>query len=631
VTVSSGTLQTPGTLSGDVTTTGAGLVTSIATGAVTSDKLLDGTIATADLANSSVTDEKIAAVSGSKVSGNISGNAANVTGTVAVGNGGTGATTLTGYVKGTGTTAMTASASIPLADVTGAAPIASPTFTGTLTAPIYASTPQALTDAATISWNPSSGLNASVTLADNRTLSFSTAPPTGAYGTLVVKQDGTGGRTLTLPSVTNKILGSSSTTTIGLSTAANAIDIVNFYFDGTNYFWNVGQGYGTAATSSATNIAGGAAGSIPYQTAAGATSLLAKGTDGQLLTLASGIPSWAAAPVTGVPYSGATGAVNLGDYDLTLRGMSIGKGVGNGTTNLASTAIGVGALTNVSNIGGANTAFGYQTLTSITSTNNNTAIGATALKVSTGSNNTAVGSSTLVKNTSGSDNVAIGSVALSNNLISSKNVAIGTAAGESMTGGLNTAIGAYSDMATNTFSNATAIGYGARAQASNTIQLGADGVTQVNSVTTTAIANVRTSGTLTLKDVTYPNTHNSTAGQVLTVNATGTASWAAPSGGSSSGGHFDRATSPSYKSTTNSENLYMDWVTPTFSQLNLLYSARATTGLNLGNFFYISTTNGDNDAFSYKGLNFSNNVAGVVNGNWTTNGPEIRGRAIRIF
>jgi len=171
---------------------------------------------------------------------------------------------------------------------------------GAVTAPIYASTPQTLTDAGAISWNPSNGLNASVTLAGNRTLSFSTAPPTGAYGTLVVKQDATGGRTLTLPSVANKILGSSSTTTIGLSTAANAIDIVNFYFDGTNYFWNVGQGYGTASTSSATNIAGGAAGSIPYQTAAGATSLLAKGSDGQILTLASGIPSWASAPATGV-------------------------------------------------------------------------------------------------------------------------------------------------------------------------------------------------------------------------------------------------------------------------------------------------------------------------------------------
>ena len=110
VTVSSGTLQTPGTLSGDVTTTGAGLVTSIATGAVTSDKLLDGTIATADLANSAVTDAKIAGMAGSKVSGNITGNAANVTGTVAVANGGTGATTLTAnnVLLGNGTSAVQA-------------------------------------------------------------------------------------------------------------------------------------------------------------------------------------------------------------------------------------------------------------------------------------------------------------------------------------------------------------------------------------------------------------------------------------------------------------------------------------------------------------------------------------------
>jgi hypothetical protein len=87
-----------------------------------------------------------------------------------------------------------------------------------VTAPIYASTPQTLADGSPISWNPALGLNAGVTLVGNRTLNFSTVPPTGAYGTLVVKQDGTGGRTLTLPSVTNKILGSSSTTTIASGT-----------------------------------------------------------------------------------------------------------------------------------------------------------------------------------------------------------------------------------------------------------------------------------------------------------------------------------------------------------------------------------------------------------------------------
>jgi hypothetical protein len=44
-----------------------------------------------------------------------------VTGTLPVGNGGTGAATLTGYVKGTGTTAFTASATIPASDISSGA------------------------------------------------------------------------------------------------------------------------------------------------------------------------------------------------------------------------------------------------------------------------------------------------------------------------------------------------------------------------------------------------------------------------------------------------------------------------------------------------------------------------------
>ena len=53
------------------------------------------------------------------VTGNILGTATNVSGIVAVGNGGTGATTLTGYVKGNGTNVLTASNSIPSTDITG--------------------------------------------------------------------------------------------------------------------------------------------------------------------------------------------------------------------------------------------------------------------------------------------------------------------------------------------------------------------------------------------------------------------------------------------------------------------------------------------------------------------------------
>ncbi len=54
------------------------------------------------------------------VTGNVSGNATNVTGVVAVANGGSGASTLTGYIKGNGTNAFTAAAAIPVADVTNA-------------------------------------------------------------------------------------------------------------------------------------------------------------------------------------------------------------------------------------------------------------------------------------------------------------------------------------------------------------------------------------------------------------------------------------------------------------------------------------------------------------------------------
>lgn len=51
-------------------------------------------------------------------------------GTLSVSNGGTGVTTMTGYVKGSGTSALTASATIPTSDLSGTIPTSS--LTGTL-------------------------------------------------------------------------------------------------------------------------------------------------------------------------------------------------------------------------------------------------------------------------------------------------------------------------------------------------------------------------------------------------------------------------------------------------------------------------------------------------------------------
>ena len=200
-----------------------------------------------------------------------------------------------------------------------------------ITSPIYASTPQTLTDATTIAWNPLNGLNASVTLGGNRTLNFSGSLIAGSYGTLVVTQDATGGRTLTLPSVANKVLGSSSTTTIALSTAAGAKDIVNFYYDGTNYFWNVGQGYGTASSSSSTaNLATGVTGTLAVAnggTGAATLTGYVKGT-GTTAMIASAT----------IPVADVSGAAPLASPTFTGTPAAPTATAGTNTTQVATTA-----------------------------------------------------------------------------------------------------------------------------------------------------------------------------------------------------------------------------------------------------------------------------------------------------
>ena len=494
------------------------------------------------------------------------------------------------------------------------APLASPTFTGTVTSPTYASTPRTLTySGSTISWNPNQGLNAAITLTQNSTLSFTAAPPVGSYGTVVLTQDATGGRTITLPTIsgaTNKVLGSTSTTTVTLSSAGNSKDILNFYFDGTNCYWNIGQGYGTAVSSGSTNLATGVNGTLSvanggtgattltglvkgsgtsaltaavagtdYQapltlttTGSGAASLsgntlnipsttnyalptasastlggvkvgtnlsidgsgvlsadlsaanisgtvavgkggtgattlaannvllgngtsalqvVAPGTSGNVLT--SNGTTWTSTTpaASGVPYTGATGAVNLGAYDLTVHGIRIGRGNSGLSYN---TVVGLAAL-NSNTTGNYNNAFGSQALAANLDGFFNSAFGQTALfKNTSGYDNSGYGFNALNGNTTGSNNSALGSNSAVNNTTGSSNTAIGMSAlALNTTGSNNTAIGYQANVGANNLTNATAIGNGAVVAASNTIQLGNANVTTVN-----------TNGTLTAASVTTP-------------------------------------------------------------------------------------------------------------------------------
>lgn len=99
--------------------------------------------------------------------------------------------------------------------------------------------PTTLTDGATITWaiGGSSGANATVTIAGNRTLNI-TGPVSGGNYILRLVQGSGGSRTLTLGTgCTWKVSGGGGGA-ITPSTAVGAIDILAFYYDGTNCYAN---------------------------------------------------------------------------------------------------------------------------------------------------------------------------------------------------------------------------------------------------------------------------------------------------------------------------------------------------------------------------------------------------------
>jgi len=146
-----------------------------------------------------------------------------VTGTLPVSNGGTGATTLTGVIKGNGTSAITAA--------TAGTDFVAPGTATNFTAQQYFGT-STLTDGATISWAANTQQVATVTLGGNRTMAAPTGLVSGAFYALNVIQDATGSRTLTWNSVFKWIGGTAPT----LSTAANAKDFFVWRSDGTNLY-----------------------------------------------------------------------------------------------------------------------------------------------------------------------------------------------------------------------------------------------------------------------------------------------------------------------------------------------------------------------------------------------------------
>jgi hypothetical protein len=216
----------------------------------------------------------------------------------------------------------------------------------------------------------------------------------------------------------------------------------------------------------------------------GGTGLNVSGASGQVLSsTGSGTLTWTTLS-SFVPYTGATRAVDLGAYDLTVNGITVGKGKNNLITT--NTVLGNGALANALT-SDYNTAIGYNAL-NVNGANSfgNTAVGANTLTRNTAPRNTAVGESSLQSNVTGESNTALGEYALAQVVSGSNNTGIGNFSLAANIGNQNSALGAGADVSVANISNSTAIGYDAKVATSNTIQLGNNSVT-----------NVKTNGSIT--------------------------------------------------------------------------------------------------------------------------------------
>lgn len=143
----------------------------------------------------------------------------------------------------------------------------------------------------------------------------------------------------------------------------------------------------TLTVGTATNIAGGASGSVPYQTASGTTTLLPIGSNGEVLTVSGGVPTWAASGTSTLATNLAGGAAGRIAYQSALdttafvaAGTSNQLLISNGTSApswINQSSVAAGTATTATNIAGGvlgslpyQTAAGTTTFLSLGSTNN---------------------------------------------------------------------------------------------------------------------------------------------------------------------------------------------------------------------------------------------------------------------
>lgn len=397
--------------------------------------------------------------------GNVTGSAASFTGALAGDVTGTQSATsipatvvtgkpLTNFMSGAGT--ITAADSILSAinklngNVALRAPLASPTFTGTVTASAFSGTlsgtasgfsgslagdvtgTQGATVVATVGGASAASVAAGAALANAGTAANT--------ANAIVKRDGNGDfttRTINLNAALN--LPTTTTANVGVINQ-NGSRLMHSFGSG-NFF--AGSGTGNFAMTGPNNSATG------YSAFYSNTSGTMNTAHGTLALALNTTGNGNTAMGTQALYSNVTGTNNVALGNAALMFNTSGShntGLGTqalsqNTTGSGNTASGAAALFANTSASG-NTAVGYHALFSNTVGTPNTALGSEALSENVaGGNNTAVGFQALKSNTSG-DNTGIGSRALNSNSSGQRNTAVGSDALKSnLNGTANTAVG----------------------------------------------------------------------------------------------------------------------------------------------------------------------------------------------
>lgn len=384
------------------------------------------------------------------------------TGTLAVARGGSGAATLTGYLKGNGTSAFTASATVPASDISSGAALTRVDDTNVTL---------------TLGGTPGSALlaAASLTLGWTGTLAASRGGTNNGF--FAVSGPATSAKTFTFPNASATVLTDNAAVTvlqggtgqtsytngqllIG-NTTGNTLDKATLTAGAAIIVTN-GGGSISIATPITTE------GDLIIGNGANSATRLAIGANNTVLTSNGATASWVAA-----------GASLLGQTDSASPfETALGSGAGTSSTGVDNTFVGYNSGTS-NTTGTDNTAVGYQALGTSVSSTHNTAVGANALLAnSAGADNVAVGSGALDANTTGTGNVGAGRNALGANTTGTRNTAVGfTALGAAVSALDNTAVGYNALAATTTGANNVAVGSGAldaNTTGSNNIGMGVD-------------------------------------------------------------------------------------------------------------------------------------------------------------